>query len=75
VSVAVEPWWPRDAGQAPSWPFRYFDKGNMALIGRDFAILESGRVRLSGFGAWLAWAAIHMAFLPQAGNKVMVVRD
>jgi NADH:ubiquinone reductase (H+-translocating) len=62
----------RVAGQAPSPPFRYFDKGNMAVIGRNFAILESGRAHLSGFIAWLAWAAIHIAFLPQAGNRLMV---
>src|SRR5919197_966696 len=62
----------RVAGQAAPRPFRYFDKGNMAVIGRNFAILETGRLRLSGFVAWLAWAAIHIAFLPQAGNRVMV---
>jgi NADH dehydrogenase len=62
----------RVAGQPPPRPFRYFDKGNMAVIGRNFAILESGRLRLSGFVAWLAWAAIHIAFLPQAGNRLMV---
>jgi NADH dehydrogenase len=44
----------------------------MAVIGRNFAILETGRLRLSGFVAWLAWAAIHIAFLPQAENKLMV---
>ena len=62
----------RVAGQAPPQPFRYFDKGNMAVIGRNFAILESGRAHLSGFIAWLAWAAIHIAFLPQAGNRLIV---
>jgi NADH dehydrogenase len=62
----------RVAGQPPPQPFRYFDKGNMAVIGRNFAILESGRVHLSGFIAWLAWASIHIAFLPQAGNRLMV---
>jgi NADH:ubiquinone reductase (H+-translocating) len=62
----------RVAGQAPPRPFRYFDKGNMAVIGRNFAIMESGRAHLSGFIAWLAWAAIHIAFLPQAGNRLMV---
>jgi NADH:quinone reductase (non-electrogenic) len=62
----------RVAGQAPPQPFRYFDKGNMAVIGRNFAIMESGRAHLSGFIAWLAWAAIHIAFLPQAGNRLMV---
>jgi NADH:quinone reductase (non-electrogenic) len=63
----------RVTGQRPLTPFRYFDKGNMSVIGRNFAILESGRLRLSGFVAWLAWAAIHIAFLPQAGNRLMVV--
>jgi NADH:ubiquinone reductase (H+-translocating) len=62
----------RVTGQAPPQPFRYFDKGNIAVIGRNFAILESGRAHLSGFIAWLAWAAIHIAFLPQAGNRLMV---
>jgi NADH dehydrogenase FAD-containing subunit len=62
----------RVTAQAPPPPFRYVDKGNMAMIGRNFAILESGRLRVSGFIAWLAWAAIHMAFLPQVGNRVMV---
>jgi len=41
----------RVAGQAPPRPFHYFDKGNMAVIGRNFAILESGRWQLSGFVA------------------------
>jgi NADH dehydrogenase len=63
----------RVAGQDPPRPFRYFDKGNMAVIGRNFAILESGRLRFSGFVAWLAWAYIHLAFLPQAGNRLMVL--
>ena len=62
----------RVTAQAPPRPFRYVDKGNMAVIGRNFAILESGRLRLSGFIAWLAWAAIHMAFLPLVGNRLMV---
>jgi NADH:ubiquinone reductase (H+-translocating) len=63
----------RLTGQRPLRPFRYFDKGNMSVIGRNFAVLESGRLRLSGFVAWLAWAAIHIAFLPQAGNRLMVI--
>src|SRR5262249_45422368 len=48
-------------------PFSYFDKGNMAVIGRSYAIVESGRVKLSGIVAWLAWATIHLAFLPARG--------
>ena len=41
-------------GKPSPRPFRYFDKGNMAVIGKNFAVLESGRIRMSGFLAWLA---------------------
>ena len=50
-------------------PFRYFDKGNMAVVGKNFAIMELGRIRLAGFTAWLAWAFIHLMFLPQLQNR------
>jgi NADH dehydrogenase len=50
-------------GKPSPKPFRYFDKGNMAVIGAGFAILQAGRVRLSGIVAWLAWAGIHLQFL------------
>jgi len=50
-------------------PFRYFDKGNMAVIGKNFAIMESGRLRLAGLSAWLIWAFIHLAVLPQMQNR------
>jgi NADH dehydrogenase FAD-containing subunit len=39
----------RLAGASPPRPFRYFDKGNMAVVGKGFAVLQSGRVALSGF--------------------------
>jgi NADH:ubiquinone reductase (H+-translocating) len=53
-------------------PFRYFDKGNMAVVGKNFAILEAGRVRMSGFLTWLIWAFIHLASLPQLQNRLQV---
>jgi NADH dehydrogenase FAD-containing subunit len=53
-------------------PFRYFDKGNMAVVGQGFAILESGKFRLSGTLAWLAWATIHISFLAQSGLRISV---
>jgi NADH dehydrogenase FAD-containing subunit len=56
---------------APS-PFRYFDKGNMAVVGRNFAILQSGRMKLSGRLAFLAWAGIHLGFLAQASLRLTV---
>src|ERR1700751_1282424 len=42
-------------------PFRYFDKGNMAVVGKNFAIMETRYVRLAGFTAWFAWAFIYPA--------------
>jgi len=53
-----------DGRPAPP-PFRYFDKGNMAVIGKNFAILEAGKLQLSGFPGFVAWAAIHCLYLPQ----------
>jgi NADH dehydrogenase FAD-containing subunit len=62
----------RVSGKAPSRPFRYFDKGNMAVVGRGFAVLQSGHVRVSGFVAWLAWAAVHLEFLGQSSLRLSV---
>jgi len=53
-------------------PFSYFDKGNMAVVGKGYAIMESGKFRLSGLPAWLAWAMIHISFLGQAGLSISV---
>jgi NADH dehydrogenase len=56
---------------APS-PFRYFDKGNMAVVGKGFAVLQSGKIQVRGFLAWLAWAAVHLQFLAQSNLRVSV---
>ena len=53
-------------------PFRYFDKGNMAIVGKNFAVLESHKIRLSGFFAWLAWAAVHLQFLATSNLRISV---
>jgi NADH dehydrogenase len=50
------------SGREPPGPFRYFDKGNMAVVGKNFAILERGPIRLAGMTAWLLWAFIHLMF-------------
>jgi NADH dehydrogenase len=60
--------WLLSGGGAPR-PFRYFNKGNVAVIGKNFAIMESGRIRLAGLTAWLIWAFIHLMFLPQLQNR------
>jgi NADH dehydrogenase len=62
-------------GKAPRRPFRYFDKGNMAVVGKNFAVLERGRIRLSGFLTWLVWVFIHVMFLPQLQNRLRVQRQ
>ena len=59
-------------GEPAPRPFRYFDKGNMAVVGKGFAILQSGKVAISGFLAWMAWAAIHLEFLAQSSLRVSV---
>ena len=59
-------------GREPRRPFRYFDKGNMAVVGKNFAILEAGRIRMSGFLTWLIWAFVHVASLPQLQNRLRV---
>jgi len=53
-------------------PFRYFDKGNMAVIGRGRAVAESFGLRLNGFTAWIGWAFIHIYFLIEFENKLKV---
>jgi NADH dehydrogenase FAD-containing subunit len=53
-------------------PFRYFDKGSMAVVGRSFAILQSGKIHLSGFLAWLVWGGIHLQFLAQPSLRLSV---
>ena len=58
-------------GSAPR-PFRYFDKGSMAVVGKGFAVLQAGKVRMSGFLAWLVWAGVHLEFLAQSNLRVSV---
>jgi NADH dehydrogenase FAD-containing subunit len=55
-----------------SAPFSYFDKGSMAVVGKGFAVLQTGKVRLSGFGAWLTWAAVHLQFLATSSLRLAV---
>jgi NADH dehydrogenase FAD-containing subunit len=59
-------------GKPSPKPFRYFDKGNMAVIGAGFAILQAGKVRLSGLVAWLAWAGVHLQFLATSSLRLSV---
>lgn len=53
-------------------PFRYFDKGSLAVIGKNFAVLQSGDMQVSGFLAWLVWALIHIQFLAENSLRFSV---
>ena len=44
----------------------------MAVVGKGFAVLETGKIHLSGFSAWLAWAAVHLEFLATSSLRVSV---
>jgi len=62
----------RIMGSSPPPPFRYFDKGTMAVVGKGFAILQTGKVRIRGLLAWFAWAAVHLEFLATSSLRVSV---
>lgn len=53
--------------------FGYRDKGSMATIGRSRAVAEIGKIRLSGFIAWLAWLLVHIYYLVDFRNRTIVI--
>jgi NADH dehydrogenase len=56
-------------------PFRYFDKGSLATIGRAAAVAERDTIHMTGFVAWLAWLVIHLFFLIGFRNRVLVMLE
>ncbi|MCS6881604.1 MAG: NAD(P)/FAD-dependent oxidoreductase [Oscillochloridaceae bacterium] len=56
----------------PMKPFRYFDKGNMATIGRRVAVLDAFGIRLSGYLAWAGWLVVHLMSLVGFRNRIVV---
>jgi len=63
----------RELSGKPREKFRFFDKGQMATIGRSRAVAEIGRVRLSGLIAWLTWLLVHIYYLTGFRNRLLVV--
>ena len=53
-------------------PFRYFNKGNLATIGRNRAVADFGKVRFSGFLAWFLWVFVHLMYLVEFENRLLV---
>jgi NADH dehydrogenase len=56
----------------PTVPFKYFDKGSLATIGRNQAVADLGKLHLYGFIAWLLWGVVHIMSLAGFNNKVGV---
>jgi NADH dehydrogenase len=55
-------------------PFRYWDKGSMAVIGCNAAVVESGRIRLTGRLAWVAWGLLHLVYLRGMPNRLSIAQ-
>ena len=53
-------------------PFRYFNKGNLATIGRNKAVADFGFLRVSGFPAWFLWVFVHLMYLVEFENRLLV---
>jgi NADH dehydrogenase len=57
----------------PTPPFRYFDKGNLATIGRARAVADIRRLKISGFLAWAIWLVVHLYYLIGFENRLVVL--
>jgi NADH dehydrogenase len=55
--------------------FKYVDKGSMATIGRKRAVAQVGKIKLSGFIAWLAWLLVHIMYLINFRSRFVVLFD
>ncbi len=59
-------------GQQPE-PFKYFDKGSLATIGKNLAVADLGKIHFQGFFAWLIWGFVHLMSLISARNRLIVL--
>ena len=62
----------RLAGRPSPAPFHYFNKGNLATIGRNKAVAEFGKLHISGFPAWFTWVFVHLMYLVEFENRLLV---
>ncbi|HEX6309364.1 MAG TPA: NAD(P)/FAD-dependent oxidoreductase [Longimicrobiales bacterium] len=63
----------RDVQAKPREKFHYVDKGDLATIGRAAAVARLGKLRLSGFVAWVIWVVVHIMYLIGFRNRVLVM--
>jgi NADH dehydrogenase len=64
-----------DLAGRPRRPFHYWDKGQLAVIGRGQAVADIWKLHFGGFLAWLAWIFVHIFFLIGFRNRVMVMLE
>ncbi len=63
----------RVAGHAEPEPFWYWDKGDLAIVGRTYAVADLRFARFAGFSAWVLWAVVHVYFLIGFANRLFVL--
>lgn len=63
----------RSVRRQPRRPFRYFNKGDLATIGRHRAVADFGRIDFTGIPAWLLWLFVHIMYLVGFRNRVTVL--
>ncbi len=63
----------RVRGKSPPAPFRYWDRGTMATIGRSRAVADVHWFKLSGWFAWMAWLFVHILYLAKFENRILVL--
>lgn len=56
----------------PMVPYRYFNKGTMATVGRNLAVVELPFIRFYGFFAWLTWMFVHLMAIVGVKNRVLI---
>jgi len=56
----------------PVAPFHYLDKGNLATVGRNKAVAQFGKIHIAGFLAWLVWVFVHLMYLVEFENRLLV---
>jgi len=54
-------------------PFKYFDKGSLATVGKNLAVADLGKLHFQGFFAWLIWGFVHLMSLVSARNRLIVL--
>jgi NADH dehydrogenase len=65
----------RLAGRDKPAAFHYFNKGNLATVGRNRAVAEFGKLHIAGFPAWFTWVFVHLMYLVEFDNRLLVFTE